>query len=48
MGHRDTQARVHLCATVLKRYSAASPLNIGTGKDVAIAEFARLIAEVVS
>ena len=36
------------CATVLKRYPAALPLNIGTDKDVAIAEFARLIAEVVS
>jgi GDP-L-fucose synthase len=35
------------CVTVLERYSEDSPLNVGTGKDVTIAEFARLVAEVV-
>ena len=35
------------CVAVLERYSAEPPLNVGTGKDVTIAEFARLVAEVV-
>jgi len=35
------------CVFVLKSYSDAGFLNIGTGTDVTIAEFARLIAEVV-
>ena len=33
--------------TVLERYSGASPLNVGTGQDVPIAELAHLIADVV-
>jgi GDP-L-fucose synthase len=35
------------CVFALKRYSDAGFLNVGTGADVSIAEFARLIAEVV-
>jgi len=35
------------CVFVLKTYSDAGFLNVGTGTDVTIAEFARLIAEVV-
>ena len=35
------------CVTVLERYSDASPLNVGTGQDVPIAELAHLIADVV-
>ena len=35
------------CVTVLERYSGASPLNVGTGQDVPIAELAHLIADVV-
>jgi GDP-L-fucose synthase len=35
------------CAFVLKNYSDAGFLNVGTGTDVTIAEFARLVAEVV-
>lgn len=35
------------CVFVMERYSDDEVLNIGTGTDVTIAEFARLIAEVV-
>ncbi len=35
------------CAFVLKNYSDAGFLNVGTGKDITVAEFARVIAEVV-
>jgi GDP-L-fucose synthase len=35
------------CVFVMKSYSDLEFLNVGTGKDVAIAEFARLIADVV-
>jgi GDP-L-fucose synthase len=35
------------CVSVLERYSGESPLNVGTGKDVTIAELARLIAEII-
>jgi GDP-L-fucose synthase len=35
------------CVFVMKRYSDLEFLNIGTGEDVTIADFARLIAEVV-
>ena len=35
------------CVFVMKRYSDAEFLNVGTGQDMTIAEFARLIAEVV-
>jgi GDP-L-fucose synthase len=35
------------CVFVMKHYSGDGFLNIGTGEDVTIAEFARLIAEVV-
>jgi GDP-L-fucose synthase len=34
-------------AFLLERYSAAEPINIGTGKDVSIAELAQQIAGVV-
>jgi GDP-L-fucose synthase len=32
----------------LKNYSDAQFLNVGTGRDVTVAEFAKLVAEVVS
>jgi GDP-L-fucose synthase len=35
------------CAFVLKNYSGMDFLNIGTGKDITIAEFARLVGDVV-
>jgi GDP-L-fucose synthase len=35
------------CVFVLKNYSGAGFLNVGTGHDVTIAEFAKLVAEVV-
>jgi len=35
------------CIFVLKHYSGAEFLNVGTGEDVTIAEFAALVAEVV-
>jgi GDP-L-fucose synthase len=35
------------CAFVLAAYSAEGHLNVGTGADLAIAEFARIVAEVV-
>ena len=35
------------CVFVLKNYSALQFINIGVGEDVTIAEFARMIAEVV-
>jgi GDP-L-fucose synthase len=35
------------CVFVMKHYSGDQTLNIGTGTDVSIADFARLIAEVV-
>lgn len=35
------------CVFVMKHYSAAGFLNIGTGEDVTIAEFARVVADVV-
>jgi GDP-L-fucose synthase len=35
------------CAFVMKSYSDLQFLNVGTGEDITIAEFARLIAEVV-
>ena len=35
------------CVYLLKNYSDAGFLNIGTGKDMSIAEFARAIAETV-
>jgi len=35
------------CVFVLKHYSADEHLNVGTGEDISIAEFASLIAEVV-
>jgi GDP-L-fucose synthase len=35
------------CVFVMKRYSDLEFLNIGTGEDIAIADFARLIAEVM-
>jgi len=34
------------CVFVMKHYSAAEFLNIGTGEDIPIADFARLVAEV--
>jgi GDP-L-fucose synthase len=35
------------CVFVMKRYSGDEFLNVGTGEDVSIADFARLVAEVV-
>ena len=35
------------CVYLMKTYSGADLINIGTGKDIAIAEFARLVAEIV-
>jgi GDP-L-fucose synthase len=35
------------CVFVMKHYSAMGFLNIGTGEDVTVAQFARLVAEVV-
>jgi GDP-L-fucose synthase len=35
------------CVFVMKNYSAGEALNIGTGSDLSIADFARLIAEIV-
>jgi GDP-L-fucose synthase len=35
------------CVFVLKHYSGTKFLNVGTGKDITIAEFARLVADVV-
>jgi GDP-L-fucose synthase len=34
------------CVFVLQNYSAAEPINIGCGEDIAIAEFAEQVAEV--
>ncbi|MCW2079595.1 UNVERIFIED_ORG: GDP-L-fucose synthase [Bradyrhizobium japonicum] len=35
------------CAHLMKTYSSAELVNIGTGEDIAIAEFARLVADIV-
>ncbi|MDA9503617.1 GDP-L-fucose synthase, partial [Bradyrhizobium sp. CCBAU 11386] len=35
------------CVHLMKTYSAAELINIGTGQDITIAEFARVVAEVV-
>ena len=35
------------CVFVLKHYSGLKFLNVGTGKDITIAEFAQLVADVV-
>lgn len=35
------------CILVLERYSGESPINIGTGEEITIAELGRLVAEVV-
>ncbi|MEY9590263.1 GDP-L-fucose synthase [Bradyrhizobium yuanmingense] len=35
------------CVDLMKTYSGAGLVNIGTGKDVTIAEFARLVADVI-
>src|SRR5262249_4447832 len=35
------------CVFAMKHYSAPGHLNVGTGEDVSIAEFARLVADVV-
>ncbi|MGW1421723.1 GDP-L-fucose synthase [Bradyrhizobium manausense] len=35
------------CVHLMKTYSGAELINIGTGKDIAIAEFARVVAEIV-
>src|SRR3954451_13638395 len=35
------------CVHLMKTYSAAELINVGTGEDIAIAEFARVVAEVV-
>ncbi|MCP3460029.1 GDP-L-fucose synthase [Bradyrhizobium sp. CCGUVB23] len=35
------------CVHLMKTYSAAELINIGTGQDIAIAEFARVVADIV-
>ncbi|MHC2281008.1 nucleoside-diphosphate-sugar epimerase [Bradyrhizobium diazoefficiens] len=35
------------CVHLMKTYSGAGLINIGTGEDITIAEFARVVAEVV-
>ena len=35
------------CVHLMKTYSSAELINIGTGEDIAIAEFARVVAEIV-
>jgi GDP-L-fucose synthase len=35
------------CVFVLKNYSGPEPINIGCGQDLSIAEFARLVADVI-
>jgi GDP-L-fucose synthase len=35
------------CVHLMKTYSGADLINIGTGEDITIAEFARVVAEVV-
>lgn len=35
------------CVTLLESYSDAPPVNVGAGEDIAIADLARLVAEVV-
>lgn len=35
------------CVHLMKTYSGADLINVGTGEDIAIAEFARVVAEVV-
>jgi dTDP-D-glucose 4,6-dehydratase len=35
------------CVFVLEQYSGESPLNVGTGEDITIADLARLIAQVI-
>lgn len=35
------------CVHLMKTYSGAELVNIGTGEDIAIAEFARIVAEIV-
>jgi GDP-L-fucose synthase len=35
------------CVHLMKTYSGAELVNIGTGKDITIAEFARIVAEIV-
>jgi GDP-L-fucose synthase len=43
--HVDDAARA--CLYVLENYDAPEPLNIGTGRDLPIAELARIIADIV-
>jgi len=43
--HVDDLARA--CLVLLERYDAPEPVNVGCGEDLAIAELARLIADVV-
>lgn len=35
------------CVHLIKTYSSAELVNIGTGEDITIAEFARVVAEIV-
>ncbi|MGY4364295.1 nucleoside-diphosphate-sugar epimerase [Bradyrhizobium sp. LB1.3] len=35
------------CVHLMKSYSSAELVNIGTGEDITIAEFARVVAEIV-
>jgi GDP-L-fucose synthase len=43
----DVDDLADACVFVLQHYSGDIPLNVGTGRDVSIAEFANLVAEVV-
>jgi GDP-L-fucose synthase len=43
--HVDDLARA--CVTLLEKYNSGAPVNVGAGKDVAIRDLAKLIADVV-
>lgn len=43
--HVDDLARA--CVTLLERYEADEPINVGTGEDLSIAELAAIVADVV-
>jgi GDP-L-fucose synthase len=43
----DVDDLADACVFVLKHYSGSKFLNVGTGKDITIAEFAQLVADVV-
>src|SRR5690606_6323249 len=43
----DVDDLADACVFVMQHYSGEEPLNVGTGEDISIADFARLIAETV-